>query len=211
MRLHPSRQRRVLQQALSSRRRGFTLLEVLIALAILAILSSMSYWGVSALVAAEGRLRDSSMRLRAVERLLAEFENDVLFAAPRATHGGAGEVEGALYAQREKRSEHGFRIGFSRFSHHPSQAPQRIGYRLAPPRIDILLAPLDPPANADDIAATTVLEGVQAASARFLDIDGRWSDTWPPAGGAATALPRAVELTLKLDGIGTITRLIARP
>jgi len=188
---------------------GFTLVEVLVALSILSMLSLMSFMGINALIAAEAQMRESSTRLRAIERVLAEFENDVLFATPRQAWNASGTQEAALSGR--PRPPAGYRISFSHFSNLPETPPYRVSYLFAPPNIELAVhAQLDS-AGGSETPPIKVLEGLRAAAVRFLGADDRWSDSWPPSGAVATSLPRAVELTLDIDGLGSITRLVARP
>ena len=114
-----------------------------------------------------------------------------------------------MSARRETRESAGYRISFSRFSSLAQAAPYRVSYFFLPPNVDLVVqTPLDSSTGSSPI---TVLEGVRGVAMRFLSEDDRWSETWPPSGSAATALPRAVELTLDLEGLGPVTRLVARP
>jgi hypothetical protein len=50
---------------------------------------------------------------------------------------------------------------------------------------------------------------------RFLDKDNEWQDQWPPqsavTGGATIGFPRAVEVQLELDDVGTLSWLFPLP
>lgn len=190
-------------------RNGFTLIELLIALTILSILSFLSYRGISSLLVAEKRLEEGTKRLQMIDRFLSEFERDIIFAAPRPIRIAADATEPALLGTTAGAQSH-YRINLSRFAAAPDMLPQRIGYIFSVPTISLVAT-----ANTDfttlaDEQSVTLLDGLQSASVRFLDADGRWSATWPPA-AKTEAMPKAVELILVLDDLGTVTRLIARP
>jgi len=63
--------------------RGFTLLETLIALAILAVISTLGYRAVSALVDSEAQLTSESLRWRTLDALFARLESDLRQALGR--------------------------------------------------------------------------------------------------------------------------------
>jgi len=190
-------------------RNGFTLIELLIALTILSVLSYLSYRGISSLVVAEKRLEEGTKRMQTIDRFFSEFERDIIYAVPRPVRTAIAATEPALLGTSTG-TEGNYRINLSRFAPAPDTPPQRISYIFSVPTIGLAAtANLDFAASADE-QPVTLLDGLQSASVRFLDTDGRWSVTWPPA-AKPDAMPMAVELILVLDDLGTVSRLIARP
>ncbi len=190
-------------------RQGFTLIELLIALTILSVLSFLAYRGISSLLVAEKRLEEGTQRMQMIDRFFSEFEHDIIFAAPRPVRISVTATEPALLGAPVG-NEGNYRINLSRFASAPDMPPQRIGYIFSVPTINLVAtANMDFAVTADE-QPVTLLDGLQSASVRFLDADGRWSVTWPPA-GKTEAMPIAVELILMLDDLGTVSRLIARP
>lgn len=190
-------------------RNGFTLIELLIALTILSVLSYLSYRGISSLLVAEKRLEEGTKRMQTIDRFFSEFERDIIFAVPRPVRTAIAATEPALLGTSVG-SQGNYRINLSRFAAAPDTPPQRVSYIFAVPTISLAATANMDFANPADEKPVTLLDGLQSAAVRFLDADGRWSATWPPA-AKADAMPRAVELTLVLDDLGTVSRLIARP
>jgi len=57
-----------------------------------------------------------------------------------------------------------------------------------------------------------LLGGVKSVDLRFLDQRLQWQSAWPPeAGDDPARLPRAVEITLDVAGIGPVRRLFRVP
>jgi general secretion pathway protein J len=194
-------------------RSGFTLIELLIALTILSVLSYLSYRGISALLLAEKRLEEGAKRMQMIDRFFSEFENDILFAVPRPVRISSTEIEPALRAAPVG-TQGDYRINLSRFASAPDVPPQRVGYIFSMPTISMAATATMDYALAADEQSAMLVDGLQSASVRFLDADGRWSDNWPPVATASmlpNTLPKAVEIILVLNDIGTVTRLIARP
>ena len=67
---------------------GFTLIEILIALAILGLVAVLGYRAVSSLTDSEVRLAAESGRWRELDALFARLEADMRLALPRATNRG---------------------------------------------------------------------------------------------------------------------------
>ena len=188
---------------------GFTLIELLVALTILAVLSLLAYRGISALLAAERRLEGSTKRIQMIDRFFSEFERDITFAAPRPVRISLTAMEPALLGAATG-TQGIYRISLSQFSSSPDMPPQRISYIFSPPTISLAATANMDSTSTEKQDSVVVLDGLQSASVRFLDIDGLWSTSWPPA-GRTDALPKSAEITLVLDDLGTISRLVTRP
>lgn len=190
-------------------RNGFTLIELLIALTILSVLSFLAYRGISSLLVAEKRLEEGTKRIQMIDRFFSEFEHDIIFAAPRPVRLTTTTTEPALLAAPVG-AQGTYRINLSRFAAAPDMPSQRISYIFSVPTISLVAtANMDFAVPADE-QPVALLDGLQSASVRFLDTDGRWAVTWPPA-GRTEAMPVAVELILVLDDLGSVARLVARP
>ena len=191
-------------------RKGFTLIELLIALTILSVLSYLAYRGISSLVVAEKRLEEGTKRIQMIDRFFAEFERDIIFAVPRPVRTASAETEAALLGAPVG-SQGNYRINLSRFAAAPDAPPQRVGYIFSVPTIGMVATAKMDFANPADERPVMLLDGLQSAAVRFMDADGRWSATWPPVAKADAMMPKAVEVTLVLHDLGTVSRLVARP
>lgn len=178
------------------RAHGLTLIELLVALAVFAVLGTLSYRGVAQLVDGRVLLGRELERWRALERALGLVETDLLqLAAPQPLAGNPPPLEA---------SPGGGELRFITMS--APQSPRRVGYRVRDERLEWRRWPGRDAGAAPDV--DTLLDAVRAARWRFLDA-GTWHDRWPPASGAPDRLPAAVELRLDLADIGTVTRLYA--
>lgn len=192
------------------RHRGFTLVEVLVALGLLALVATLAYRGVAALVDGETRLAGEAQRWRTLDSALARFEADVRQALPRAVRAGAAS-EPAWLAGIERHG--GSALAFSRagaeFAVEPGVAGQRIGYRLRNGALEVVYWPsLDRPQGGEALAqAWPLVDGVVAFRVEHLDARGRWQDRWPLEGEAA--LPRALRVHLTLASGEAIERWFA--
>jgi len=68
--------------------------------------------------------------------------------------------------------------------------------------------------DAESFQQRRLLENVNAITFRFLDLRNQWQNTWPPESTTDedfAELPVAVEATLEVESIGTVSRLFVLP
>ena len=191
-----------------AKRSGFTLLEVLIAIAIVALLALMGYRALSALSESESRLSTDAARWRTLDLFFARLEGDLREAVPRAARSGDAR-EPAWLASVD--AEGNGALAFSRagpdFAIEPGSGGQRLGYRLRNGSVEVLYWPgYDRPRDSDP-AAYALLSGVARFRLSYLTATGRRVDTWPLAGEAD--LPRATRVAVTLASGEEIERGLA--
>ena len=189
-------------------RRGFTLLEVLVAISILALIAVLGYRAIAALTDSETRLTAEATHWRTLDLFFARLEGDLRQAMPRPARlsdalapawvGSADATGNSL-------------LEFSRagpeFALEPDSAGQRLAYRLRNGVIEVLYwASYDRPRGLDP-TPYTLLDGVTNFQLTYLTQGGTWADTWPLAGEGP--LPRAVKVDLTLASGESIERWLA--
>ena len=194
--------------ARAAKRAGFTLLEVLIAIAIVALLALMGYRALSALSESESRLSTEAARWRTLDLFFARLEADLREAVPRPARSG-GATEPAWLAGVDA-SGNGA-LAFSRagpdFAIDPGSGGQRLGYRLRNASVEVLYWPgYDRPRDSEP-AAYALLSGVTQFRLSYLTSTGLWVDSWPLAGEAD--LPRATRVAVTLASGEEIERWLA--
>lgn len=189
-------------------RGGFTLIELLVALAILAVVATLGYRAMSALVDAESRLSFEANRWRTLDAMFARLEADLRQALPRDVRYGANR-EPAWWASVDAEGNTELRISRAgpEFDVDPGAAGQRIGYRLAERRVEVAYWPrLDQPPQVEP-ARYALVDDVAAWRASFLDEAGNWRRQWPALGDPP--LPRAVRIEVVLADGAQLERLWA--
>lgn len=188
--------------------RGFTLVEVLVALAILAITAALAYRGTAALVDGEVRLTSEATRWRTLDAVFTRLEADLRQAQPRPVRVGTAREPAWLAATEVHGSS---AIVFSRagpeFDADPGAAGQRVGYRLRDGALEVVYWPGLDRAQGTRETAWTLVRGVTRLRIEHLDADGGWRDTWPRFG--EPEIPRAVRILLVLDSGEAVERWIA--
>ncbi len=197
---------------------GFTLLELLVALVVFAIMATAAYSGLSNVLFTRAAVEQQTHRLAAVQLAVFRLEQDIQQATPRGVRDEYGDLQPALRggnllddALILTRAGWDNPLGQSRAT------LQRVAYRLREGRLwrlhwDVLdrggpVAPRE----------TLLLDQVREFRARFLDQNVAWRTDWPPPAAAGdnppnpNRPPRAVEITLLLEDWGAITRLFPLP
>jgi general secretion pathway protein J len=192
---------------------GFSLIELLVALAVFAALAAAAYGGLSGVARTRGALAERQDRLAAIVRAVSTFERDLRQAVSRPVRGNArGDVVPALTGTADRIEL--TRLGFANPRAEPRSNLERVVYATdARKLMRGRYAVLDRAPNS--VPATTVLlDDVDALRLRYLGADGAWRDTWPPSGDAPTdplLLPRVIEFRIGTGDMGELRRVIELP
>lgn len=194
------------------RRSGFTLIEVLVALAIFGLLAIMAYQGLAQSLDSAQLLGDRMDRLRSVQQTIRLLGTDIAQATPRPVRN---PLDGSsLPAMRtEPGTEFALEVTRGGWPNPAASARgtlQRVMYRIVDGQLERLhWTVLDPTLNSEPIA-TVLLDDVDSIELNYLPPGGDWSNQWPPFGvGGVQALkirPQVVEVVLTLADEGEIRR-----
>ncbi len=198
--------------------RGFTLLELLVALAVFAIMATAAYSGLRNVLFTRAAVEEQSRRLAAVQLAVFRLGQDIEQAVPRGIRDEYGEPQAALLGGELADDRLTLtRAGWDNPLGQPRATLQRVAYRLRDGRLWRLHWGVLDRGGLLEPRETLLLERVREFRVRFLDRDD-WRDDWPPPASdeAGTkkdpdALPRAVEIGLTLEDWGEITRLLPLP
>jgi general secretion pathway protein J len=188
-------------------RQGFTLIEVLLALAIVAVIALLGYRALSALSESETRLTAEAARWRTLDLFFARLEGDLRQAMPRPAR--LGEAGAGLGRPADALGNGA--LEFSRagpeFTLEPGSAGQRLAYRFNNGTIEVLYwAGYDRPREAQPTAYPLVSD-VARFRLSYLASSGTWVEAWPLTREAD--LPRAVKVELTLASGEVIERWLA--
>lgn len=188
---------------------GFTLLEMLVAVAIFALASALAYGGLDGLMRARGQLDATQQRLARLQFAVGLLERDLRGVALRPVRDGYGAPLAAVEGTGDRLEvTHG---GLANAMALPRAELERVGWRVLDGSLQRRrYAVLDrtPGSTALD---DELLDRVESASFRYLDVQGREQPQWPPPQGSTAPLPRAVIVTLTLADVGEVRRVLELP
>jgi general secretion pathway protein J len=194
--------------------RGFTLIEVLVAITIMAIIATLTGQALHTATTSSDATNDAVKRLSSVDRTWTLIEADLRNALPRAIVPSMGEPIPALIANRS--SDYWLRVfrgGVVNPLHAPRSELIRIGYRLTDNVLWrdtwVNIASMDE----RDALKQKLMTNVKDVVIRVLSntatslAAGPWLQDWPASGVAANMLPRALEVTIQTEDYGEMKRL----
>lgn len=191
----------------TARARGFTLVELLVALLILSLLALMSYRALGEVLDARERVAHQTEKWQRLAAFFGRFEHDVQLASPQPVRTASGIAPAWLGIPG---TAMGPKLEFSRFAAVSGvDAPRRVAYALnAQHEIELWIWPrLDSPPGTKP-AHYPVLEGVAQFELQYLDSRLSWVDAWPNRRNEP-ALPRAVRLRIVLTSGEAVVRVFA--
>ncbi|MBT8128468.1 MAG: type II secretion system minor pseudopilin GspJ [Gammaproteobacteria bacterium] len=191
---------------------GFTLLELLVAVAVFAILSAMAYGGLRNVIDNSRQTEASMERLQQVQLAMLKLTRDFTQLTQRSIRDEYGNTRGYILA-----GEGGdIFIEFSRGGRrNPAEMLrsnlQRVAYKLEDNTLYRLHWPHLDRTQEMEPYENPLLEEVENASVRFLDDNNEWHNDWPPLSAAGpdegSAVISAIEFTLELQDWGELVRL----
>lgn len=197
------------------RETGLTLIELLVAVALLALITSMAYRGLDGVARSSERNLAEGDHWKSIAMLFERIASDVAQPSRRPVRDGAENAAslpewwGRPANLTSDADPAATQLEFTRKSP-PGRDEVRLGYRLRDDKVELLLWPALDRSPGTQPEVYVLLEGVGSLRFRHLDSNGNWQDNWPIV-GVREVLPRAVsvEVTLK-DGV-TLSRLFALP
>ena len=194
--------------------RGFTLLEVLVAIAIFAFVGVMALSGYTQLQKQTEYQQQRLERVREVQRAVQTLSQDLTQIEPRSIREPIGDqhIPAVLAGESVEYKIEFTRAGWTNTAGLARPNLQRVAYRLDQDGLwrDHWRV-LDRTQTSEPVRVR-LLSGVRAVTFRFLSPSREWIDRWPQPGGNPAeqerARPAAVEVTLELEDWGQIKRVV---
>ena len=193
---------------------GFTLIEVLVAMAVFGVMTLLAYMSLGQTLANADMLTEQMDRLQAVRRTMRYLSSDLASASPRPVRNQIGDgllpaVSIPLANEYVLAVTHG---GWINPAGLPRSTQQRSVYLLQEDKLIRVYYPVLDATYANQAISTEILDGVERLEFRLVQDNGETTNQWPPISERGNARfylrPRAVEIILTLVGEGEIRRII---
>ena len=194
---------------------GFTLLELLVAMAIFAILGTLALSGYTELQQQSEYAEQRLERLREVQRAMQAIGQDLAQIEPRPIREPLGEslIPAVLATDSIEYGLQFTRAGWSNTAGLARPTLQRVGYRLDGEGLWRDHWPVLDRTLVTEPTRVKLLGKVRSVRFRFMNAAREWVDRWPVSDGTNLAgserlRPAAVEIVLELEDWGEIRRVI---
>lgn len=185
-------------------KRGFTLVELLVALAVFSAMAALAYGGLNSIARTRGELVGQEADFANLQRAVGALDRDLRGAVARPVRSATGQLLPALMGAPDHVEF--TRLGFANPQAEPRSNLQRVFFELDGSKFERgRYAVLDRTPN-----STPVIADMKVAAddfrLRYLDAaSNRWLDVWPPPQSEQPqTLPRAVQWTLRTKQYGDL-------
>jgi len=194
---------------------GFTLIEMLVAVFLLAVLGAAGFTMLFQMNNTRERVVAQADRLEELQRTFYWMTEDFSLIADRPVRSAIDErIPAILFSLQGSSLLQLTRSGWTNPAREIAPARsdlQRVAYSLEEDKlIRSYWYHLDPIDEAPT-KRRQLLHKVEDLSMRFLDRQGSWHETWPPLDQEEPGLPAALEIRFMLEDLGSINRVFALP
>ncbi len=185
-----------------TKQQGFTLLELLLAISLFALIASTAYLGLNTAIQNQQAANAYAQRTADLQIAVQRLEKDLSQAINRSVRNAFGQREAALLGDAQQLTFS--RNGGGQISLHKQKRGQiqRLRYRWQAQQLMRDTWPVLDQGN-DEVSSQALLTQVVDFSLRYLDNQGQWQTQW-----ADEQLPKAIEINLRLSDIGDIQCLV---
>lgn len=190
--------------------KGFTLIEILVALFVFSILSLLLSNALRNIINLQSGVEEKAQRLRHLQMVFLLMSRDIEQTVNRPAINAASEEEAAFVGSPEAFTL--THTGYANLNHTVLRSTlQRVSYEWYEQNLWRKTAE-----NVDQLARAkpyirNLLSGISKAHFQYVDKDGLLHDHWPLTKQGEQLLPRAIKITLELENWGEISQVFLIP
>ena len=197
---------------------GFTLFELMVAMAVFGVVSYMAYTGLAQILDARKQINITQQRLADIQLTFLNIERDLQHVVKRPIRNSFGDYVGEVVGDELA----DYRLALTRGGRHvPEDFPMsnlmRVGYVLEDEILYRISWPVLDQAQDTEPRKTKILANVENVEVRFLSAKGDWETSWDSAetplttvtSGTPVAMgtPRAIAVKITIKDYGAINRM----
>ncbi|MES0875116.1 type II secretion system minor pseudopilin GspJ [Sinimarinibacterium thermocellulolyticum] len=193
----------------SGRHAGFTLLELVVVIAIFAVFSLMAYGGLDSVLKTRAQVEQAQARIAQMQKAYLRLRDDLQQIRHRPARDGFGDTQPAV-----RSGERGYleftRAGWRNPLRLPRPGLERVAYRFEDGELIRMSWRVLDLAQDSKPVETVLLDGIERMRWRYLDEAREWRDAWPAEildRPETAAPPRAIELMLEVRDLGQVVYL----
>lgn len=190
--------------------RGFTLIEVLVAISIFAIISLASTQLLRSVITTQSIVNISNESINDVSRALNIISRDISQVVPRNIRDEYGDLSNALVIGSGEYILELSRTGWNNPALHTRSELQRVAYGLSDGLLYRYFWLVLDRAEDSEPRLQKLLKGVESFSVRAITLEGESIDIWPIS-NPRQVLPVGLEITFIVEPLGEIRRTFALP
>ena len=193
---------------------GFTLLELLVALAIFGLLATMSYSGLQTVMTQQSFTEEAADRLGELQKLYLIMQRDIEQVVPRPIRDEFGDEQPPLVGGENFRMT---RAGWRNPAGRQRSTLQRVGYAFEEDQLVRYTWLVLDRAQDSEPLVQLLTEDVESLQVRYFGADNEWKEQWPDTQAVAdpalepALLPRMVEVTIEHKMYGPLVWLFQLP
>jgi general secretion pathway protein J len=195
---------------------GFTLLELLVALAIFGLLATMSYSGLRAVLEQQRYTDLAAERLSELQKMYLVMQRDIEQIVPRIIRDEYGDAQQPLVGGDALQLTRG---GWRNPAGRQRSTLQRVGYAYDEQQLVRYTWSVLDRAQDSESLQQPLSEDIERLQLRYLDGNDVWKEQWPDAiasigvdpADQLPVLPKAIEVTIEHTAYGTLVWLFQLP